>query len=229
VGRRKATGRWLREHTRDDFVRQSWRSGYRSRAVFKLQELDERDRLLTPGMTVIDLGAAPGGWSQLVAERAGTRGGRAVAVDLLPMEPIPGVEFMLGDVSTPAVQKVLEGKVRSHGAELVLSDMAPSLTGIDAIDQARVMTLAALVVDLCERILAPQGTLLIKVFQGEDYGNFLKQLRDAFCKVYVRKPRASRAQSREVYLLGRGYKRRREGLGQVLGARRSVQWPHAGA
>lgn len=219
MGRRKGTDRWLREHVKDEFVRQSWRSGYRSRAVFKLQEIDARDRLLMPATTVIDLGAAPGGWSQLVAERVGSRGGRAIAVDLLPMEPIPDVEFILGDVSAPAVQEALVEKVGPHGAELVLSDMAPSLTGINAIDQARVMTLAGLVVDFCEHILAPRGTLFIKVFQGEDYGSFLQRLKNAFCAVYTRKPRASRPQSREVYLLGRGYKRCLKGARQVTGSR----------
>lgn len=218
MGRRKAADRWLQAHVKDAFVRQSWRTGYRSRAVFKLQEIDDRDRLLRPATTVIELGAAPGGWSQLVAERVGARGGRAVAVDLLPMEPISGVEFILGDVSAPAVQQALVEKVGPQGAGLVLSDMAPSLTGINALDQARVMTLAGLVVDFCERILAPRGTLLIKVFQGEDYRGFLEQLRGAFCNVSIRKPRASRPQSREVYLLGRGYKRGLVGSRQIAGS-----------
>ena len=218
--RRKATDRWLKGHVRDEFVRRSWRAGYRSRAVFKLQEIDDRDRLLAPATTVIDLGAAPGGWSQLVAERVGSRGGRVVAVDLVPIEPIADVEFMLGDVSVPATQEALVAKVKPQGADLVLSDMAPSLTGIDAIDQARMMTLAGSVVGLCERMLAPEGTLLIKVFHGEDYGGFLQQLRGAFWKVSVRKPRASRAQSREVYLLGRGYKGRLEGADRIPGGAR---------
>lgn len=213
--KRKATGRWLKEHVKDEFVRRSWHSGYRSRAAFKLQEIDQRDRLFMSATTVVDLGAAPGGWSQLVAERLSSRGGRAVAVDLLPMEPIAHVEFMLGDISIPVVQEALVEKIGPRGAELVLSDMAPSLTGINATDQARVMALAELVLYLCERILAPEGTLLVKVFQGEDYGDFLGQLRGAFRKVYVRKPRASRAQSREIYLLGRGFKGCTDGPGPV--------------
>lgn len=217
--KRKARARWLREHVNDEFVRQSWHSGYRSRAVYKLQEIDVRDRLLMPAITVVDLGAAPGGWSQLVAERVSARGGRAVAVDLLPMAPIPNVQVMVGDVSAPAVQEALADKVRPHGAQLVLSDMAPSLTGISAIDHARAMALAEIVVELCERILAPRGALLIKVFQGEDYGSFRQRLRGLFCQVGVRKPRASRAQSREVYLLGRGYRRRLDGAGHVASLR----------
>ena len=213
----KAAGRWLKEHVKDEFVRQSRHSGYRSRAVYKLKEIDERDRLLTPTITVVDLGAAPGGWSQLAAERVGARGGRVVAVDLLPMEPISKVEFILGDISVPVTQEALAERVRPRGAELVLCDMAPSLTGIDAIDQPRAIALAGMVVDLCERILAPRGALLIKVFQGADYGGFRQRLRSLFCQVAVRKPRASRAKSREVYLLGRGYRRHLDGADRAIG------------
>ncbi|MGF1612540.1 MAG: RlmE family RNA methyltransferase [Gammaproteobacteria bacterium] len=207
MARRKAVDRWIKHHLKDAFVRQSWRSGYRSRAVFKLQEIDDRDRLLDGVKRVVDLGASPGSWSQLVAQRVGTRGGVLLAVDRLPMEPIENVQFILGDVSSWPVREAIAKRLGSRGAELILSDMAPSLTGISAIDQAQGMVLAMSVLDLCERLLAPQGTLLIKVFQGEDYVGFLGRVKEVFGNVQVRKPRASRAQSREVYLLGRGYRR----------------------
>lgn len=207
MARRKAVDRWIKRHLKDAFVRQSWCSGYRSRAVFKLQEIDDGDRLLDRVKRVVDLGASPGSWSQLVAQRVGTRGGVLLAVDRLPMEPIENVQFILGDVSSGPVQEAIAKRLGPRGADLILSDMAPSLTGISAMDQARGMALAMLVLDLCERLLAPRGTLLIKVFQGEDYVSFLGRVKQVFGNVQVRKPQASRAQSREVYLLGRGYRR----------------------
>lgn len=203
--RRKRSRRWFSQHRSDEFVRQSWNSGYRSRAVFKLLEIDQHDRLLQRGGTVVDLGASPGGWSQLAAARVSPNG-RVVALDVLPMEPVSGVEFLLGDISVASVQETLVEKVGARAAGLVLSDMAPNLSGISAIDQPRVIALAELVLVLCERILAPGGGLLIKVFQGEGYQAYLEQLRDAFRTVSVRKPRASRAQSREVFLLGQFYR-----------------------
>ncbi len=205
MSRSKSSRRWLDEHHRDPFVRAAQQAGYRSRAVFKLRELDERHGLLRPGMTVLDLGAAPGGWSQYAAERLAGRG-RIVASDILPMEPLPGVEFVQGDFREQAVFEALLAALDGQPVDLVFSDMAPNMSGMDAVDQPRAMYLAELALDLATRVLAPRGTFLVKLFQGEGFDAFVRDLRQRFQNVSVRKPKASRPRSREVYALARHFK-----------------------
>lgn len=195
---------WLKAHRGDEFVRRSWSSGYRSRAVFKLSEIDQRDQLLTPGMTVLDLGAAPGGWSQWAAGRVAPYG-RVIAVDTLAMDPLPGVEFIQGDLQEQGLREELIRTVGEATAGLVMSDMAPNTSGIQVVDQSRSMWLAETVLDVGERVIRPGGALLVKVFQGEGYDIYLARLKARFAKVTTRKPRASRARSREMYLLARGF------------------------
>jgi len=204
--RSKSSRRWLAEHFSDEFVLRAQREGLRSRAAYKLEEIDERDHLLRPGVTVVDLGAAPGGWSELAAKRLAGRG-RVLATDLLPLEPLPGVEFVQGDFTEDAVLAELRRRLGDDPVDLVLSDMAPNLSGEDDVDQARAMHLAELALDLARQVLRPGGDLLVKVFQGAGYEEFVKALRDEFGTVAVRKPKASRARSREVYLLARKRKR----------------------
>lgn len=196
---------WLRRHVNDPYVQRSRREGYRSRSAYKLIEIDERDRILRPGQVVVDLGAAPGGWSQVAASRVGPAG-RVVAIDLLPMDPVSGVTFVQGDFTTrkglEAVEKALEGRQ----ADLVLSDMAPNMSGIAVSDQARQLTLAEITFDFARLHLKRDGALLVKIFQGAGYDDYLKSLRRAFQKVVVRKPGASRDESAEQYLLARGPK-----------------------
>ncbi len=198
MSKSKSSRRWLDEHFRDPWVREAQRAGYRSRAVFKLRELDQRHGLLRPGMTVLDLGAAPGGWSQYAAERLRGRG-RIVASDLLPMAPLAGVEFVQGDFREEAVFQALLAALGGEQAHLVLSDMAPNMSGMDAVDQPRAMYLAELALDLASRVLAPQGAFLVKLFQGEGFDAFVRDLRRSFRNVSIRKPKASRPRSREVY------------------------------
>jgi 23S rRNA (uridine2552-2'-O)-methyltransferase len=198
----KSSRRWLREHFSDPYVKQAQQEGYRSRAIYKLQELQERDRLFKPGMTVIDLGAAPGGWSQLVVNLVG-RKGRVIALDILPMDAIPGVEFIEGDFTEETVLSQLMQSLGESRADWVISDMAPNMSGIDSVDQPRSMELAELAVELAKRVLNDQGGLLVKVFQGAGFDAFLTELRRDFNKVVIRKPKASRDRSNEVYLLAR--------------------------
>lgn len=195
--------RWLREHAADAWVKKAALEGYRSRAAYKLLEIDARDRLLKPGMRVLDLGAAPGGWSQVAAARVG-RAGRVVACDLLPMEPIPGVRVVHGDFAAPAVLDACLQELDGR-ADLVLSDLAPNLSGVKAVDQARAMGLAELALDAAERVLRPGGALLVKLFQGEGTDAFQRELRSRFERVVVRKPEASRGRSAELYVLATGY------------------------
>lgn len=198
----KSSRRWLREHFNDPYVKQAQQEGFRSRAVYKLLELQERDKLFKPGMTVIDLGAAPGGWSQIVANLVG-KNGRVIALDILPMDPVPGVEFLQGDFTEEAVLSELLERIGDTKADWVLSDMAPNLSGIDSVDQPRSMELAELAFDLAQQVLNKQGGLLVKTFQGEGFDAFLVALRRHFKKVIIRKPKASRDRSREVYLLAK--------------------------
>jgi 23S rRNA (uridine2552-2'-O)-methyltransferase len=198
----KSSRRWLREHFSDPYVKQAQQEGYRSRAIYKLQELQERDRLFKPGMTVIDLGAAPGGWSQLVVNLVG-RKGRVIALDILPMDAIPGVEIIEGDFTEETVLSQLMQSLGESRADWVISDMAPNMSGIDSVDQPRSMELAELAVELAKRVLNDQGGLLVKVFQGAGFDTFLTELRRDFNKVVIRKPKASRDRSNEVYLLAR--------------------------
>ena len=205
MARSKSSERWLREHFGDTFVRQAQALGLRSRAAFKLLEIDKRDRLLRPGMTVVDLGAAPGGWSQVVADRIGAKG-LVVALDLLPIDPLPGVTLLQGDFTEQAVLDRLLGQLDGRPVDLVLSDLAPNMSGMKAVDQPRAALLAELALDCARQVLRPGGDLLLKMFQGEGFDPLLAELRAAFAKVVVRKPQASRPRSREVYLLARNYR-----------------------
>ncbi|AHE99027.1 23S rRNA (uridine(2552)-2'-O)-methyltransferase RlmE [Thioalkalivibrio paradoxus] len=200
--RSKSSQRWLKEHFDDRFVARAQQQGYRSRAVFKLEEIDRRDRLLHRGLRVVDLGAAPGGWSQYAADRVGPTG-RIVASDILPMDPIPGVSIVTGDFRENAVlERILEA-LGDEPADLVLSDMAPNLSGTDAVDQPRAIHLCELALDLALRVLKPNGDFLVKLFQGQGSDDYLRELRLRFRRVVVRKPEASRPRSREVYVLAR--------------------------
>jgi len=201
--RSKSSGRWLREHFEDEFVQRAQKEGWRSRAVFKLQESDRSERRLRPGMTVVDLGAAPGGWSQYAGRILGERG-RVIAMDVLPMDPLPGVEFLLGDFREQEVLDRLEQVLAGARVDLVLSDMAPNLSGVDVVDQPRAMYLAELALDFAATHLKPGGTLLTKVFQGAGFDALLRDARARFAEVRLKKPKASRLRSPEVYLLARG-------------------------
>ncbi len=193
----------MQEHVSDAFVKEAKARGYRSRAAFKLMALDEKDRLLRPGMTVVDLGAAPGGWSQVAAERVGDHG-RVVALDRLPMDPIAGVHFIQGDFTEEAVLEALQNAIGGVPVDLVMSDMAPDLSGVRSVDQARSIYLLELALDLAETVLKDEGALVVKAFQGEGFDDFLRRLRQGFQRVAVRKPPASRARSRELYLVAKG-------------------------
>ena len=193
---------WMHEHVSDHYVQEAKRLGYRARAAFKLLEIDARDRLLKPGQLVVDLGSAPGSWSQVAAAKL--RGnGVVIALDLLPMQPVGGVEFIEGDFSESAVLDRLERTVGDRPEDLVLSDMAPNLSGVATVDQARGILLAELALEFAGKWLRREGGLLVKVFQGEGFDGFRKQMREVFASVDVRKPKASRDRSSEVYLLGR--------------------------
>jgi len=198
----KSDKRWLQRQHKDPYVKQAHKLNYRSRAVFKLQEIDRRDRLLKPGQLVVDLGAAPGSWSQYVAERVCPRG-RVVAVDILVMQPIEGVEFIHGDFSDPAIFEQCLHRLGGQQADIVISDLAPNLTGVRDTDQARSLDLARLVLEFAGRALSPRGTLVLKLFQGPDIEQFKQELNEQFQRVIVRKPDASRAGSREFYILAR--------------------------
>lgn len=207
MARSKSSARWLREHFTDKYVLCAREEGYRSRSAYKLLEIQEKDRLLQPGMTVVDLGAAPGGWSQLVVRLVGS-GGAVIAVDLLPMEPLPGVTFLQGDFREAKVLDSLLEALAGRPVDLVISDMAPNTSGIKAVDQPRGIYLAELALDFSGRCLHPGGDFLVKVFQGEGFDPFLKSVREKFTTVAMRKPKASRARSAEQYLLARNYRER---------------------
>jgi 23S rRNA (uridine2552-2'-O)-methyltransferase len=201
--RSKSSDRWLREHFSDPFVKRAQAQGWRSRAVFKLQQIDQRERLLKPGMLVLDLGAAPGAWSQYVRRRLGPSG-RVVATDLLPMEPLTGVEFLQGDFREDGVVQELKRMLGDTGVDLLLSDMAPNLSGMDAIDAPRGVYLAELALDLAREVLKPGATALIKLLQGAGFEELVALARTRFGRVRCLKPEASRARSPETYLLASG-------------------------
>ncbi|MBY4678800.1 23S rRNA (uridine(2552)-2'-O)-methyltransferase RlmE [Marinobacterium arenosum] len=205
MARSKSSGRWLKEHFDDQYVKKSKDAGYRSRASYKLLELQQKDQLFKPGMTVVDLGAAPGGWSQVAAELVGD-GGRVVASDILPMDPLPGVEFVQGDFTEEEVLSQVLHALGDAPADLVISDMAPNMSGMAAVDQPAAMYLVELALDMAREVLKPNGTFVAKVFQGEGFDQYMQELRQSFKTVVTRKPDASRARSREVYLLGKGFK-----------------------
>jgi len=200
AARSKSSQRWLKEHFSDPYVKKAQAEGMRSRAVYKLEELVERDRLLKPGMVVVDLGAAPGGWSQWVRQAMGDSG-RVVALDILEMPPLAGVEFLHGDFRDDAVLSALEATLGGAPVDLVLSDMAPNKSGMDAVDQPRMMHLAELAMDFADHHLRPGGTFLIKLFQGTGFDQYVRDLRRRYAKVSIRKPAASRKRSPEVYAL----------------------------
>ena len=205
VQRSKSSANWLPEHFNDPFVKQAQKDGYRSRASYKLLEIQEKDRLIRPGMSVIDLGAAPGGWSQVTSRLIGGQG-RLIASDILEMDSIPDVTFIQGDFTHDEVlQQILEAVGDSH-VDLVISDMAPNMSGTPEVDMPRAMFLCELALDLATRVLKPGGDFLIKIIQGEGYDMYLKDVRTKFDKVQMRKPSSSRDRSREQYLLGKGFK-----------------------
>lgn len=198
--RHKSSRQWLAAHRQDAYVKAAQRLGYRSRAAFKLAELDQRERLLRPGLTILDLGAAPGGWSQYAAQRVGPQG-RVLAVDLLPMAPISGVTFIQGDFTDMAITEQLKAMSSAVGIDLVICDVAPNITGINAVDQPRALGLTQSALSLAQVVLKPTGGLLAKAFQGEGFADCVQSCRHAFKQVAVRKPKASRPTSREVYIL----------------------------
>jgi 23S rRNA (uridine2552-2'-O)-methyltransferase len=202
MARTRTSKAWMREHVNDPFVQRAKKEGWRSRAAFKLMEIDDKDKLLRRGEVVVDLGAAPGGWSQVAAKRVGDAG-LVFALDLLEMDPIHGVHFLQGDFRDDAVLEQLAESLAGRPVGLVMSDMAPNMSGVNLVDQARVMHLAELGLEFARAHLKPQGAFLVKVFQGSDYDAFLKAMRLTFASVAVRKPEASRDRSAELYLLGR--------------------------
>lgn len=206
--RSKSSHRWLKEHFSDPFVKKAKAEGLRSRAAYKLEELVERDRLLRPGMVVVDLGAAPGGWSQWVRQELDRlnpkQPGRIIALDILDMPGLAGVEFLHGDFREDAVLSQLEASLGGQAVDLVLSDMAPNMSGVDAVDLPRAMHLSELAMDFADRHLKVDGTFLIKLFQGVGFDDYVRELRRRYAKVSIRKPAASRKRSPEVYALAQG-------------------------
>ncbi|MFN3579588.1 MAG: 23S rRNA (uridine(2552)-2'-O)-methyltransferase RlmE [Pseudomonas sp.] len=201
----KTSKGWLKEHFDDPYVKQAQRDGYRSRASYKLLEIQDKDRLLKPGMTVLDLGSAPGGWSQVASRVIGDKG-RIVASDILPMDGIPDVTFIQGDFTEDNVFEEILAAIGGESLDLVISDMAPNMSGTPAVDQPQAMYLCELALDMAQKVLKPGGDFLIKVFHGEGFDEYIKLMRGQFDKVVTRKPDASRGRSRETYLLGRGFK-----------------------
>lgn len=202
--RTKSSKRWLQEHFDDVYVKKAQAEGYRSRAVYKLKEVDEKESLLKPGITVVDLGAAPGGWTQYVSEKLQGRG-HVIALDILPMDALPDVHFIQGDFREDTVLHELINVVSEPGVDLILSDMAPNMSGNTAIDIPRAMYLIELAFDFAEKMLKPGGTMLIKIFHGSGFDEIVKKARTSFDKVVIRKPAASRSRSKETYLLAKGY------------------------
>ena len=201
--RSASSNRWMHEHFSDKYVIQAQKKGLRSRAWFKLDEIQSTDKLFKPGMTVVDLGAAPGGWSQYVVTHIGNSG-RVIACDILPMDPIVGVDFLQGDFRDELVLKALTDRVGEDKVQVVMSDMAPNMSGAPSVDIPRSMYLVELALEMAKDVLAPGGSFLVKVFQGEGFDEYLTQIRSLFTKVKIRKPDASRARSREVYIVATG-------------------------
>ena len=202
MARSKSSKRWLSEHFDDPYVKLAQQKGMRSRSTFKLLELQDKYRLIKPGMVVVDLGAAPGGWCELARSLVGDKG-RVIGLDILPMEPIPGVLLIQGDFTEDEPLRELEDALQEQAVDLVLSDMAPNMSGMAIIDQAKAMYLAELALEFVKTHLKPGGDFVVKLFQGEDFDNYVREIRSLFEKVQVRKPKASRPRSREVYLLAR--------------------------
>ncbi|MGL5286526.1 23S rRNA Um-2552 2'-O-methyltransferase [Aeromonas sp. RU39B] len=203
--RSASSTRWLKEHFDDQYVKKAQQMGLRSRAVFKLEEIQGKDRLLRSGMTVVDLGAAPGGWSQYSVEQVGDQG-RVIACDILPMDPIVGVDFLQGDFREDTVLSALLERVGPDKVDVVMSDMAPNMSGTQQVDQARSMYLVELALDMCHQVLRSDGSFVVKVFQGEGFDSYLDEIRKIFKSVKIRKPDSSRSRSREVYIVASGFK-----------------------
>lgn len=214
MAKSKSSKTWLKEHFDDEYVRRAQRDGYRSRAIYKFIEIDQKDRLVKPGMTIIDLGAAPGGWSEYCVKKLGKKG-KMVALDILPMEPIDGVTIIQGDFRENDVFEQLmavmvadgfaANKAENGKADLVISDMAPNISGMGSVDMPRAYYLCELALELARQVLAPGGGLLVKLFQGDGFEAYNKELKTCFARVVMRKPKASRARSREVYALATGF------------------------
>jgi len=205
MARSKSSGNWLQEHVNDPYVKQAQRDGYRSRSSYKLLQLNERDHLIRPGMLIVDLGSAPGGWSQVATRLAGERG-RVIATDILAMDPLKNVDFIQGDFTEEAVLNTILERLGGRRPQLVICDIAPNITGIDSADQASSMYLVELALDFVRQALEPKGDFAVKVFQGAGSDAYIKDVRSSFEKVLVRKPAASRPRSREVYLVAKGFK-----------------------
>jgi len=204
MARSKSSQKWLREHFDDEYVKKAQQEGFRSRAVYKLKEVQDKDRLIKSGHRIVDLGAAPGGWSQYAASLVGKHG-RVVASDILAMDPLPFVEFVQGDFREDDVLQSLLNMLGNEKADLVISDMAPNMSGMDAVDQPRAMYLCELALDMAQQVLKADGGFLVKLFQGEGSEAYLKTIRSQFKTVKIRKPSASRPRSREVYVLAQGF------------------------
>ncbi|MGK0247528.1 MAG: 23S rRNA (uridine2552-2'-O)-methyltransferase [Oleispira sp.] len=205
MARSKSSNDWMDEHFNDHYVMKAKEEGYRSRACYKLMEIDDKDRLIKPGMTIVDLGSAPGSWSQVAVKRAGDHG-LVVASDILPMDGIAGVTFLQGDFTEETVFDELMTIIGNRQVDLVISDMAPNMSGMSAVDQPSAMYLVELALDMARQVLKPGGSYVAKVFHGEGFDEYLKDMRSSFLKVVTRKPESSRARSREVYLVAKGYK-----------------------
>lgn len=204
MARSKSSHRWMQRHVSDEFVKRSRREGYRSRAAYKLLEIQEKDHVLKPGQVVVDLGAAPGGWSQVAADIVGPRG-EVIAIDLLPMDPLPGVTVIQGDFREDAALHALDEVLDGRPVDLVISDMAPNVSGVAAVDQPRAMYLCELALDFCVHHLRPGGAFVCKVFHGEGFDDWIREVKSRFGRAVTRKPKASRAKSREVYLVAGNY------------------------
>ncbi|MCG6277419.1 23S rRNA (uridine(2552)-2'-O)-methyltransferase RlmE [Vibrio vulnificus] len=200
-----SSSRWLKEHFDDKYANEARRKGYRSRAIFKLEEIQQKDKWVKAGMTVVDLGAAPGGWSQYAIGVVGDSG-RVIACDILPMDSIAGVSFLQGDFREDAVLEALLERIQPDMVDVVMSDMAPNIAGNNSVDQPRAMYLVELALDMCRQVLAPNGSFVVKVFQGEGFDEYVKEVRNMFKVVKIRKPDSSRARSREVFVVATGYK-----------------------
>ena len=205
MARSKSSHRWLQEHINDPYVKQAQKDGYRSRSSYKLIELNQRDRLIRPGMLIMDLGSAPGGWSQVAGKLVGEKG-RVLATDILPMEPVRNVDFIQGDFTDEAVFNQILQALNGAKPDLIISDIAPNISGIESVDQGTSIYLVELALDMVRRVLKPKGSFMVKVFQGTGSDAYLKDVRTSFEKVSVRKPAASRPRSREVYVVARGFR-----------------------
>mgnify|MGYP003551353517 FL=1 len=205
MARSRSSHRWMQQHVSDPFVKQAQKDGYRSRASYKLIELNEKDRLIRPGMLVMDLGSAPGGWSQVAGRLVGEKG-RVLATDILPMDPVRNVEFIQGDFTEESVFNQILAALQGEKPDLIISDISPNLSGIDSADQASSMYLVELALDMARKVLKPRGSFVAKVFQGSGSDAYLKELRSSFEQVAIRKPEASRPRSREIYVVAKGFK-----------------------